>query len=153
MVGMAQKDSKQGNACPWEEFLKETLLRDGMIDGVLLLTSIGDHVYSYGELSFAAKEDYSQFIGVFDYDETREGQSLFQSGIKLTLKKENKTENLKFVVRKKTFHSFYATSNMNQLGLVVINLPFGILITSHRHPITSAVAADFVERAAELLRM
>ena len=32
------------------------------------------------------------------------GESLFQSGIKLTLKKEDRTENLKFVVRKKTFH-------------------------------------------------
>lgn len=42
---------------------------------------------------------------------------------------------------------------MNRFGLIVINLPFGVLITSHRHPITSAVASDFVETAAALLRM
>ena len=49
--------------------------------------------------------------------------------------------------------SVYAVSKLNRFGLVVINLPFGVLITSHRHPVTSAVASDFVENAAGLLRM
>lgn len=51
------------------------------------------------------------------------------------------------------FFSVYAVSKKNNFGLVVINLPFGILVTSHSHPVTSAVASDFVENAAELLRM
>jgi len=51
------------------------------------------------------------------------------------------------------FFSVYAVSKLNRFGLIVINLPFGILIASHRHPITSAIASDFVENAAEVLRM
>ena len=45
----------------------ETLLRDGIIDGVLLLTFIGDHVYSYGELSFVAKVAYFQDMVIFGF--------------------------------------------------------------------------------------
>ena len=43
----------------------ETLLKDEIIDGVLLLTSTGDHVYSYGELSFVAKVAYFQEMAIF----------------------------------------------------------------------------------------
>ena len=49
--------------------------------------------------------------------------------------------------------SVYAVSKLNRFGLIVINLPFGILIASHQHPVTSAVASNFVENAAEVLRM
>lgn len=137
----------------WQTFVNETLLKGNLIDGILLLTFNGNHVYSYGELSNLDEANFSQFVGIFDLASEEEENQFYQKGFVLTFKTGYHTSHQKFVIRKKTFHSVYAISKMNKCGMVVINLPFGILITSHRYPVTSAVASDFVEAAAGLLRM
>jgi len=141
-----------GEIDAWQRFVHEKLLRDDVIDGILLLTFHGSHVYSYGQLSNLHEESFHQFTGIFDLT-TEEENKFFQNGFKLFFKTEGEVLHQKFVIRKKTFHSVYAVSKLNRFGLIVINLPFGILIASHRHPITSAIASDFVENAAEVLRM
>ncbi|XP_065063275.1 uncharacterized protein LOC135689830 isoform X2 [Rhopilema esculentum] len=134
-------------------FSSETFLKGDIIDGILLLTFNGKHAYSHGELSHVIEDDYTQFVGIFDLGDEHKETHFYQDGFNLRMKNEKDEKEHKFIIRRKTFHSVYATSKRNVFGLVVVNLPFGVLVASHHHPITSAVACEFVENAAELLRM
>lgn len=46
----------------------------------------------------------------------------------------------------------YCVSDNRQNGLVVCNLPYGVLITTHSHPVKPEEAIDLVEQACALLR-
>ena len=126
----------------WQNFLKEKLLFNNIIDGVLLFTHNLMPVYKYGCLQNSLPEEFCQFQALFDsqHTETKYNDALV-NGFKL----EINSRTVKFVVRASQHHSVYAISKANEIGIVVVNLPFGILVASHSYPITSTMAALHVE--------
>lgn len=49
-------------------------------------------------------------------------------------------------------HSVYAVTHKNRGGIIVCDLPYGILVATYSFPCTSVKAIDIVEKACELLR-
>ena len=48
--------------------------------------------------------------------------------------------------------SVYAVTHKNRCGIIVCDLPYGILVATYSFPCTSVKAIDIVEKACELLR-
>lgn len=48
--------------------------------------------------------------------------------------------------------SVYAVTHKNRGGIIVCDLPYGILVATYSFPCTSVKAIDIVEKACELLR-
>lgn len=48
--------------------------------------------------------------------------------------------------------SVYAVTHKNRGGIIVCDLPYGILVATYSLPCTSVKAIDIVEKACELLR-
>ena len=48
--------------------------------------------------------------------------------------------------------SVYAVTHKNRGGIIVCDLPYGILVATYSFPCTSFKAIDIVEKACELLR-
>ena len=148
----------------WDNLVRTHLLGDGLINGVLLLTHNLSHVYSYGLLNHVPEEQYMQLRGIFQvFGDAEKESKLLQTGFVIDIADfsedtsvqgdglTNRTA-VKFVIRKLNYHSIYATSHRNQHGVILMNLPMGILIASHSYPVHSSVAAQQVEDVCMLLR-
>lgn len=132
----------------WNDFVKGHLINHGVISGIVLLTRFGQQIYSYGELAnLKKKEEFTEFISAFrtscQSDDTTDGK-VFQLSLK--------TDLVHFKVFKQTYCSIYATSDGNQDGLAVCNLPYGIMICTYHLPVKSNQAMKVIESFCEILR-
>ena len=134
----------------WNKFIQDKLLWNDLIDGVLLLTNNLEPVYTFGELCDIPENQFHQFERIFQWDLLSEfdRNCVLANGFQLDVG----LRTLKFVVRQRQDHSAYAITKANAMGLVVVNLPFGILVASHSYPVTSAVASQHVEDVCRVLR-
>lgn len=133
----------------WHKFIKDNLLKNKIINGVLLLTKNLDPVYKFGSLENIQQEQFLQFQDVFEYQHTESGKSdSMMKGFELDINSVRE----KFIIRQCQYHSAYAITKGNKMGVVAVNLPFGILVASHSYPIMSSVAAQHVEDTCMLLR-
>ena len=134
----------------WEKFAKEKLLANGIINGLLLLTSnASTKLYSYGRLESLSQEQFSQFTKWF---EESCHEDLHEENLRNGFALDLGGQKIKFVVRSAQYHSVYAISKRNLHGLVIVNLPYGVLVASHSYPCHSVDAARHVEDVCELLR-
>ncbi|XP_057292142.1 uncharacterized protein LOC130614718 [Hydractinia symbiolongicarpus] len=133
----------------WAIFLKEKLLFKSIIDGILLFTSNLITVQTYGCLENVPCGQLEQFKNIFDslHDDNKHSELLVK-GFTLNIN----SAPTKLVIRKCNLHSVYAVSKANMVGIIAVNLPFGVLLASHAYPITSAIAVQHVEDVCKLLR-
>ena len=133
----------------WDRFVKENVLHNDIIDGVLLITKNLEAVYRYGALQGVPSEQFSQFNDFFQCQHSESGKSqVLVNGFRLDIG----ANRMKFIIRKSQHHSVYAVTKGNKMGVVVVNVPFGILVVSHSYPVMSNVAAQHVEDICILLR-
>ncbi|XP_070578259.1 uncharacterized protein [Ptychodera flava] len=132
----------------WDTFIHENLIQHGIVNGVALITRQCQIVYSYGSLQDLEQSNWEQFGNLFFSLSPEQDQPLFARGFNLPVDNEMKN----FKIYKKTNCSIYATSHGNKLGLIVCNLPYGVLICTYGYPHTAGIAVKHVEQFSDLLR-
>ncbi|CAB4024209.1 Hypothetical predicted protein [Paramuricea clavata] len=135
----------------WERFVQDNLLYANTLDGILLITSYGEQIYCWGPK--IDEDECKQFKGVFNSITENQELAICQKGF--TLKRDH--DNIKgfkvhYKVYKKSLCSMYCMSENRQSGLIVCNLPYGMLITTYSHPVKAQDAIELVENACTLLR-
>nr|XP_047127177.1 uncharacterized protein LOC124808124 [Hydra vulgaris] len=130
----------------WKEFLHQKLLHNNLIDGVAMFTKTLVPLEMYGKLQNLPINQLEQFLNIFTNIKSQPENVAHGFTIDINL------QEVKFVIRHYNFHSVYSVSKANQMGLIVINLPFGVIVSSHTYPVTSAVASQHVEDVCYLLR-
>ena len=60
--------------------------------------------------------------------------------------------NTHFVIHTTSSTSLYAISKRKRMGLIVSNLPFGVLINVYRKPVIAQQAVPLVERFCDRLK-
>ncbi|KAM7440967.1 hypothetical protein ABFA07_009953 [Porites harrisoni] len=134
----------------WSQFAEAHLFVGEILDGLILLTKRGDSIYSCGKLKDLEEKYFSQFLVVFNITSEDEESNLCQRGFVLQTGKDA-SEN-KYIIYSKSFCSVYAVTHKNRGGIIVCDLPYGILVATYSFPCTSVKAIDIVEKACELLR-
>ncbi|XP_028400892.1 uncharacterized protein LOC114523998 isoform X2 [Dendronephthya gigantea] len=72
----------------WEKFVHDNLLYANILDGILLLTSFGEQVYSWGPKIH--DDECVQFKGIFNSVTEKQDLAICQEGF--TLKKDENTK-------------------------------------------------------------
>ena len=130
----------------WKSFVEKKLLSNNLIDGVAMFTKTLVPLEMYGKLQNLSIDQLEQFLDIFTKIHSQAENITHGFTVDLN------SQQVKFVIRHYNYHSVYSISKANQMGLIVINLPFGVLIASHTYPVTSAVAALHVEDVCYFLR-
>lgn len=132
----------------WDQFVQENLLASDVVDGIQLLTKQSKSLYCYGQLKGLTENDMSQFVVIFNTTNDEEDAAMCQKGFTLGFSGKE----IHFTIYRKSHNSVYATSARNSQGLVVCNLPSGVLVASYSQPHTSSQAIFIVETACQVLR-
>ena len=132
----------------WQLFIQQHLLKNGFIDGVLLLSLNLDLVYEHGNLKTMPVAEYKKFQELFEcvYEESSR-EELLKRGLRLTI---NDTD-MKFVIRQLQTNSACCITSRNDFGLVMVKFSFGILVATHAYPIPSHVAMNQVQDIVVML--
>ncbi|XP_067680498.1 uncharacterized protein [Haliotis asinina] len=133
----------------WDTFIHSNLLSAGIVSGVCLAAQHGVPIYTHGELDNLEQADLQQFLPVFRSISSQHTESILEAGFMIPSKGGKTTE---FKVYQKTYCSVYATSVGNTEGLIVSNLPHGILLCTYRHPVQPGIAIKHVEQFCDQLR-
>ncbi|XP_064621177.1 uncharacterized protein LOC135484042 [Lineus longissimus] len=120
---MSSKDNSD-----WEEFSKAHLLKQGILDGVALLSLHGIGIYTYGLMDSVEQSNWGQFSKLFHYSCGPQEQDLVNQGFKLVLANGRIVS---YKIYNKSFCSAYCTSEGGEDGLIVSRLPCGILVCSY----------------------
>ncbi|XP_071834972.1 uncharacterized protein [Apostichopus japonicus] len=115
-----------GNAS-WDNFVQDHLLQHGIIDGVCLISKLGQILYQYGVLVELTESKVSQFLLHFANSKDEDADQLMQRGFCVTLKGAP----VALHINKKTKSSVYAVAGGSQMALLVGNLPHGVLLCTH----------------------
>lgn len=134
----------------WSKFVQAHLFVGEVLDGLILLTKRGDSIHSCGKLKDLDEKYYSQFLVIFNITSEEEESSLCQKGFVLQTDIDACED--KYIIYSKKFCSVYAVTRHNRSGIIVCNLPYGIMVATYSFPCTSVKAIDIVEKACELLR-
>ena len=94
-------------------------------------------------------KDFEQFKGVFNSITEKQDVTICQKGF--TLERDDNVK-VHYKVYKKSLCSMYCMSENRQSGLIVCNLPYGMLITTYSQPVKAQDAVELVENACTLLR-
>ncbi|XP_013405741.1 uncharacterized protein LOC106170429 isoform X2 [Lingula anatina] len=137
------------SALPWETFIQANLLATGVVNGVAVLTKSGQCAFLHGRLYNLEKVNWKQFLEIFQYSSEKHNDQIFENGFRLQFPGQRE---IQYKVYQKTYCSAYATSQGNQEGLIVCNLPYGILISTFSYPQVAAVAVKVVENFCDKLR-
>ncbi|CAH1791395.1 unnamed protein product [Owenia fusiformis] len=138
-----------GNIKDWSSFVKDGLLDSGLFSGVGLITKQSKPTYTYGSLTDIEQSCWKQFCDLFQLWSSTNEQVTSKNQLSLTFKD---SKHVSYKIYKKTFCSVYATSERNQEGLVVCNLPYGILIVTHSQPQPGVKAIKLIEQFCDQLR-
>ncbi|XP_033733897.1 uncharacterized protein LOC117323019 [Pecten maximus] len=132
----------------WDQLITAQLLRYNLVSGVLLLTRHGQPAYTYGELDInPTVEESKHFIQAFRLSQS---QQTPQNDTFIVQFKNGQKVN--FTVYKRSFCSIYATSNGNRDGLIICNLPHGVMLCTYHLPVQSGQVITLVERFCDVLR-
>ncbi|XP_071511427.1 uncharacterized protein [Diadema antillarum] len=111
----------------WESFVNDHLLSNGTVTGVSLLSQQGACLYSMGALTdFHKISDAKQLLRIFNPSQT----SVMRPKLNVYVTGQG---TLNFQVHKQTNCSLYAASVGSHVGLLVGNLPYGVLVCTHLH--------------------
>ncbi|XP_069116057.1 uncharacterized protein [Argopecten irradians] len=127
----------------WDQLITGQLLRYNLVSGVLLLTRHGQPAYTYGELEInPLMEESKPFIQAFRQTPQSDTFAVqFKNGQKVNFK-----------VYKRSHCSIYATSGGNRDGLMICNLPHGVMLCTYHLPVQSGQVITVVERFCDILR-
>ncbi|KAK3710530.1 hypothetical protein QZH41_009356, partial [Actinostola sp. cb2023] len=90
-----------------------------------------------------------QFVQIFNASTGEQEEKLCSKGFVLP---DIHGKQNHFTIYHKTYCSVYSTSEHNNQGLIICNLPYGVLIASHASNQTSTDAVRVVENACRILR-
>ncbi|XP_032228338.2 uncharacterized protein LOC116611844 [Nematostella vectensis] len=133
----------------WKDFVQEHLLKYGVIDGIILTTKRGEAIYSHGKMNSIDQSKLGQFVQMFSVSTEEQELAACKRGFVL-YNMDGKSTHYK--VYHKMPCSAYCTSGGNSQGLLVCNLPYGVLVASHPAQQTNTMVINIVERACQLLR-
>ncbi|XP_048240842.1 uncharacterized protein LOC124140665 isoform X2 [Haliotis rufescens] len=133
----------------WDAFVKSNLLSAGIVSGVCLSAQHGVPIYTHGDLDALEQADLQQFLPVFRSPSSQHTEGILEAGFTISTR-GGKT--MEFKVYQKTYCSVYATSPGNTEGLIISNLPHGVLLCTYRHPVQPGIAIKHVEQFCDLLR-
>lgn len=132
----------------WNQLIRDQLLIHNVVSGVLLLTRHGQPAYMYGELdTVLSVEDCKQITQAFrpTYSEEMAKRDAF------TIQFKNGHQ-VNFTVYKRSYCSIYATSGGNRDGLIICNLPHGVMLCTYHLPTQSGQVITLVEKFCDMLR-
>ncbi|XP_011681884.1 uncharacterized protein LOC105446582 [Strongylocentrotus purpuratus] len=130
----------------WEDFVNEKLVQGGAVTGICLVSHQGVCLYSMGLLKdFEKTCDVKQILHLFN-DSRKQKTSLLSVYV-------TGQGSLSFQVHQQTNCSLIATSAGSHIGLLMGNLPHGILACTytHREPEIGRAKKQF-EEVCRLLR-
>ncbi|KAK6181506.1 hypothetical protein SNE40_009344 [Patella caerulea] len=129
----------------WNDFVKEYLLTEyeSTVSGACMSTKQGIPVLNYGELSHLKQADMKYFLSLFNPKPKQEDE-LNEIYLPNT--------RFKFRVICQTYKSIYGTAcDRNGTGLLINNLPQGVLVCIYHHPVSREVAVNRVEAFCDRL--
>lgn len=135
----------------WKKFVEGHLLKDNVIDGVSIISKLGEILYTYGKFTELSQVEVQQFLSQFENTKKQQEETRMQKGFHLNVTANNRP--VVFYIHKKTRCSVYAISEGSHTGLLVGNLPLGILLCTYApsHS-TSGPAIKHFEQFCDLLR-
>ncbi|XP_060074670.1 uncharacterized protein LOC132554380 [Ylistrum balloti] len=137
------------NSVPtWDQLIRDQLLRHNLVSGVLLLTRHGQPAYTYGELDIdPTVEESKHFVQAFRQIQSQQATQ----NDTLTIQFKNR-QKVNFTVYKRSHCSIYATSGGNRDGLMICNLPHGVMLCTYHLPTQSGKVIPMVEHFCDMLR-
>ncbi|XP_064603769.1 uncharacterized protein LOC135469158 isoform X2 [Liolophura sinensis] len=126
----------------------DQLLSLGVASGVVLMSHLGTVSYSYGDLTNVSQEELKQFVSQFDQHPKPEENFPAEPGYVLSIGGQE----TRFKIFKKTYCSIYCTTKGHNSGLVIGNLPHGILLCTYHRPVHSVQATQTIEAFCNKLR-
>jgi len=134
---------EDGNvASPWYSTALEDLLGKGIIAGSAIFDKNGTLVFNCGILSAdqVGTNEATQFLHLFDVDEEK-------------ITREFNLLKKKFFVFQTSKCSAYSITKSRTYGLIVNNLPFGVMLSVWKKPKLAQQVIPAVEDIADVLRL
>ncbi|KAL5008255.1 hypothetical protein ScPMuIL_013836 [Solemya velum] len=133
----------------WKQFVTGKLLCHNVLSGVVLMSCQAQPFYTFGELEHLTPEDLKQFLNAFTHPQRDDGSKTSPRSFHI---RTSHTDYMDFKVYQKSYCSIYATSEGSSDGLVICNLPYGLLVCTYHRPIQDGHAIQVIENFCDLLR-
>eukprot|EP00026_Physarum_polycephalum_P020641 Phypoly_transcript_23361.p1 GENE.Phypoly_transcript_23361~~Phypoly_transcript_23361.p1 ORF type:complete len:139 (+),score=23.56 Phypoly_transcript_23361:79-495(+) len=135
----------------WDTLIQEKLLNPGIVESVALLNTQGECISSFGNIAKAHFDSAPLssnllFLDLFVPRLSEEEITPWweQKGIEIG--------QIQFRIFEKTMKSVYGISHRKREGIIINNLPFGVLVSIYTRPHTAQTVVPKVEKFCDLLR-
>ncbi|KAJ8045136.1 hypothetical protein HOLleu_08076 [Holothuria leucospilota] len=84
----------------WKKFVEGHLLKDNVIDGVSIISKLGEILYTYGKFTELSQVEVQQFLSQFENTKKQQEETCMQKGFHLNVTANNRP--VVFYIHKKT---------------------------------------------------